>query len=273
MTHVASGFVSEPRAEERSKKMAKRFEVPVLVAAALALPVIVVEQSAASDAVKNVAGALNWLIWLVFLAELVTMLAVVPHRWNWLRRHPVGLGIVVLTPPFLPASLQALRIFRLLRLLPLLRLATLGRRTLSLDGLRYAGLLTLVTALGGGAAFAAAEGGDVSTWDGLWWSVTTMTTVGYGDVVPQTGLGRVIAIGAMLVGIGFIAVLTAAIAGQLLRHGFTEETAIVAQDVEEAETAVLSELRKITQRLTALEEQLGGHPSAQGMRSEQSEGT
>jgi voltage-gated potassium channel len=259
MSHVAPGFVSEARADERSKIMAKRFEVPVLVAAALALPVIVVEQSAASDAVKNVAGTLNWLIWLVFLVELVAMLAVVPHRWDWLRRHPVGLAIVVLTPPFLPASLQALRIFRLLQLLPLLRLATLGRRTFSLDGLRYAALLALLTALGGGAAFAAAEGGDVSTWDGLWWSVTTMTTVGYGDVVPQTDLGRVIAMGAMLVGIAFIAVLTAALAGQLLRHGVTRETAIVTQDVEDAEAAVLTELREITQRLTALEEQFGAH--------------
>ena len=44
------------------------------------------------------------------------MLAVVPDRGRWLRDHPLEVAIVVLTPPFLPASLQAARAFRLLRL-------------------------------------------------------------------------------------------------------------------------------------------------------------
>jgi Ion channel len=51
-----------------------------------------------------------------------------------------------------------------------------------------------------------------STWDGVWWAVTTMTTVGYGDITPRTNYGRVVAIVVMLVGIGFIALLTGALA-------------------------------------------------------------
>ncbi len=63
---------------------------------------------------------LNWGIWLAFVAELVVMLRVVPNKRRWLREHPLEVAIVLVTPPFLPASLEAARIFRLLRLIVLL---------------------------------------------------------------------------------------------------------------------------------------------------------
>lgn len=49
----------------------------------------------------------NWAIWLVFLAELVAMLRVVDNRRQWLRRGPLDIAVVVLTPPFFPVSLQS----------------------------------------------------------------------------------------------------------------------------------------------------------------------
>jgi Ion channel len=54
-------------------------------------------------------------------------------------------------------------------------------------------------------------------WDGMWWAVVTVTTVGYGDLYPETFAGRVIAMGLMLVGIGFISVLTAALATRFIQ--------------------------------------------------------
>jgi voltage-gated potassium channel len=124
-----------------------------------------------------------------------------------------------LTPPFLPASLQAARAFRLLRLIRLLRLAVLARRLLSAEGVRDAAVLALLTVLGGGAAFAAVEKDQhMSAWDGVWWAVTTVTTVGYGDFSPKTDSGRVIAMFVMVVGIGFVALLTAAAAERFIRR-------------------------------------------------------
>jgi voltage-gated potassium channel len=246
--------------DDRSERIAKRFELPVLIAALLVIPVIVIEQSDWGESWKTLAVAVNWLIWLMFFAEFATLLFVVPNKAAWLRRHPLELAIVVLTPPFLPASLQALRVFRLARLLRLMRLAPLARRFFSLEGVRYAAVLALVTALGGGAAFAAAERQDLSTWDGVWWAVSTMTTVGYGDVYPHTDLGRVIAIGLMVVGIGFIAILTAALAQRFLttelREGVDELGDEMVAEVEHAEADVLAELREVMNRLQAVERQL-----------------
>ncbi len=104
----------------------------MLIAALLVIPVIAVKQSDVGEPWRTVAGVLNWAIWIAFAVELVVMLAVVPDRWRWLRSHPLEVVIVLLTPPFLPSSLQALRALRVLRLLRLLRLAQLARRTFSL---------------------------------------------------------------------------------------------------------------------------------------------
>jgi voltage-gated potassium channel len=127
----------------------------------------------------------------------------------------------------------------------------------SLEGVRYAAALAVVTVLAGGAAFSSAEGEGVSTWDGVWWAITTMTTVGYGDLSPETNVGRVVAIVVMLVGIGFIAILTAALAERFVAHEVKEEVAEaeaeIVEQVEETQAALLGELRAITARLHELE--------------------
>jgi voltage-gated potassium channel len=234
--------------EARAERAAARLEWPLLVAALLTIPAIAIEQSSAGEPWNSIATALNWLTWSAFLGELVVMLAVVEDRGRWLRSHPLEVAIVVLTPPFLPASLQAARVFRLLRLLRLARAALLMRRLLSTEGVRDAAVLALVTVLGGGAAYSAVEkahdGNALSAWDGVWWAITTVTTVGYGDSYPRTDSGRVIAIVVMLVGIGFVAILTASAAERFMR----------AQRAERRELeGVERQLDEVLRRLDAIE--------------------
>ncbi|HEY7629373.1 MAG TPA: potassium channel family protein [Thermoleophilaceae bacterium] len=154
----------------------------------------------------NRASVLNWAIWLTF-----------SDRWAWIRTHPLEVVITVLTPPILPAGLQALRVFRLLRVLRLFVGAKIARRLLSTEGVRDAAVLALVTVITGGVAFSAVESDQHYTaWDGVWWAMSTVTTVGYGDEYPTTTPGRLIAVVLMLVGIGFVAILTAAAADRFL---------------------------------------------------------
>jgi voltage-gated potassium channel len=251
-----SGALVEIHAvDERSRRVAERFELPILVAALLVIPVIAIEQSNVGDPWRSIAAVANWAIWIAFAIELAVMLAVVPNRMRWLRDHPLEVVVVVLTPPFLPASLQAARALRLLRLFRLLRVVQLARRVFSLEGLRYVGILAVLTALGGGAAFSAVE--ERSTWDGVWWAVVTMTTVGYGDIDPETVEGRVIAIVVMIVGIGFVALLTAALAERFVASRVEAAEDEVGERIDAAEADVVAELREITERLQRLEQRLG----------------
>jgi voltage-gated potassium channel len=242
--------------DERSRRIAERFEMPMIVAALLVIPVIVIEESPVGEPWDSIAAVLNWLIWLAFLAEAVTMLAVVPDRWRWLREHPIEVVVVVLTPPFLPASLQSIRALRLLRLLRLFPLLRYGRRLFSGEGLRYAALVTLLVVIAGGTAYAALED-EPTAWDGIWWAVTTMTTVGYGDQFPTTTEGRMLAIVVMLVGIGFLTLLIGAAAERFVAPSVEED---IERELGEADEQLLRELRAVRGRLDALEAVLRSRP-------------
>lgn len=223
--------------------MQARFEWPVIVAALLTIPLVLIQESNLADPWPTIGMVLNWATWLVFATEVVVMLCIVPRKRTWLRTHLLDVAIVVLTPPFAPAAWQAGRVYRILRLLRLLRIFSL-RRLLSLDGLKAAALVAVTTVVLGGITVASIETSPEepwSAWDGIWWAVTTVTTVGYGGLEPHTDSGRIIASAIMLVGIGFVALLTAFIADRFI-HG---------QEVKE--DRILAELREIRERLERIE--------------------
>ncbi|HEY8502811.1 MAG TPA: potassium channel family protein, partial [Solirubrobacterales bacterium] len=224
----------------------------MLIAAALTLPTVAITESKPGGTLEDVAIALNWITWLAFLIELVVMLWVVPNRWAWIRRNPLDLVIVFLTPPVLPPGLQGLRALRLLRLLRLMRLAQLSREVFSLEGLRYALLLTLLTVVGGGSIFVAVEKEQhLSAWDGIYWAATTMTTLG-SNIYPTTTGGEIVAVLVLIVGIGFVALLTGSFAQRFL----APEIAEIEEELEEenlsAEALALRELRSVQEQLQAL---------------------
>jgi voltage-gated potassium channel len=162
----------------------------------------------------------------------------------------VGVFIVVSSLPVLPGVLESTRLLRLTRLGRVLRILRLARLVAVLTrggaaarvifrkrGLGYIVAITILVALGVGAVFAIFE--DAPIGDGLWWAIVTMTTVGYGDVFPVTPAGRIAASVLMLLGIGFVAVITASVAAHFVE--------------EEAESERANELDEVTERLDRLE--------------------
>jgi voltage-gated potassium channel len=230
--------------------MESRMTVPLTIATLLVVPVLIPQGSHVGEPLRAIAGVLDWAIWLAFVVELVTMLAVVDDRRRWLAGHPLDVAIVLVTPPFVSAAFQSIRVLRVARLLRLARVAQLGRGVFSLAGLRYASLLAVLTVIAGGEAFAETE--NVSVPDGLYWAATTMTTVGYGDISPTTDTGRAIAIVVMVVGIGFLTTVIGAIAERCLTSTHRREVAV---DNEE----LLRELRALNRRLDALESRIETH--------------
>ena len=202
---------------------------PVVLGATLALiPVLILEADTTSDTWREVATVANWIIWAIFAAELAAVLIFAPRKWAALRAHWLDVAIVVLTIPLLSKALAWQRLARLLRLARFVvivaRALQAERRLTSGDSLRVAAILTVTAIVVAGAAESAVSAGEFPRlWDGVWWAVVTVTTVGYGDLYPKTVQGRLIGMVLMFVGIGFLSLLTAAVASRFVKQDRGEE--------------------------------------------------
>ncbi len=240
--------------QEALNRFEHAVELPLLVLALAMLPLLVLPLVLdLSDPLEDALVAAEWFIWAAFAFEYVVRLVLTPDRWRFVRTQWPDLLIIVL--PFL-RPLRVVRSARALRLLRLARLvAFLGEarqeasRLLVRHQLQYVLLVTLVVVLGSAALVRSveegAEGPIDSFGDAVWWAITTVTTVGYGDTFPVTAAGRGIAAFLMVAGIAFFGVLTANVAAFFLER----------QGVEKDPT--LERLDEILRRLEALERQLG----------------
>jgi voltage-gated potassium channel len=253
---ASSGFY----VEEPNGRIVHRGEPVMLVLALLVVPAIVLEETA-SATLRAVAFGLNVAIWIGFAAELAFVLSVSRNRLRTLRTHWLDALIVVVSFPVTPALLQGARALRLLRLLRFVRLALFAGRAVVTaralfrpSGVRYIAALVVVFVVLAGAAVAwvdaNTEGVD-SIWDGLWWALATVTTVGYGDVVPETAGGRALAAVVMVVGITFFSILTAAIAATFVKQ-------------DEKPDELRAQLGEIAARLDRIERAVGAGGSDVG---------
>lgn len=121
-------------------------------------------------------------------------------------------------------------------------LARFGRRPIR-NMLLYLVVVVVVSA----AVYALAEGAEIRYVDGLWWSIVTLTTVGYGDIAPDTVGMRVVAVWVMASGLVAVAAITGIIAARMsvaaLRHadetpGIDDDFSALAADLTDAAVRV-----------------------------------
>ncbi len=238
--------------EERTDRWERRAELPLTVAAVLFLaayawPILVPDLAAPWPRVSN---AVTWAAWALFAVDYLARLALSRDRRDFVLHNLLDLAIV---------ALPLLRPLRLLRLITLLKVlnrraggSLRGRVAVYVGGL--SAVVLLVASLAILDAERGREGANIETFGGaLWWSVTTVTTVGYGDRFPVTGTGRMIAVALMMAGIALIGVVTATLASWIIdRVQEVEEASQTAtrQDVAELSRQV-AELRGALERVSA----------------------
>jgi len=174
---------------------------------AYSYPAFVVEINPSSQSILD---GIQWVSWIAFAADLFFGIYKASNKMQFLKKHPLEILAVIL--PFL----------RPLRLLRFISFGTLVFEKVNLGKSIAITFKVIVTALFltylAGIEITMAERGEPgatiqSIGDGFWWAITTLTTVGYGDIYPTTTEGRFIAVGLMVSGIcvlGFISATVAA---------------------------------------------------------------
>lgn len=202
-----------------SGRVKHRFEWVVAAAAVALIPVLVVQSDVHKHGWHEAADVANWVIWLVFVVELALIAVVAPRKHHLLRGHWFEIGVIVLTFPLFGAIVGSLRSVRVLRLgIVAGEALEEEHESTSTAAFRFVGSLTLFIVVLAAAVEVVVDKRDFpSLWDAIWWAVVTATTVGYGDFYPHTVGGKIVAIGLMLFGIGFLSVLTATIASRFVK--------------------------------------------------------
>jgi voltage-gated potassium channel len=174
----------------------------------------------------------EWAFTGLFTAEYALRLWSAPRRWRYARSFLGVVDLVAILPTYLAVFLpgaQALLTIRGLRLLRVFRILKLGEYVSEASSLVRAlrqsrrkitvfltTVLTLVVVLGSLMYLVeGAEAGFTSIPRSVYWAIVTLTTVGYGDIAPRTGLGQMIAAFVMILGYGIIAVPTGIVTVEL----------------------------------------------------------
>ena len=216
-------------------RMERLTELPLLLLSFIMIPLllgpILWDLSATEDVVFS---TLDVFIWALFAADLVIKLAVAPDKLRFVKRN--WLEVLVVAVPFIrPLRLVRLFVFGT-------RAFVRSRRLVNVDFLLVYAIGMVAIAATIVTTVEAGHDTIESFPDALWWSMVTVTTVGYGDMTPVTPTGRAVAVFLMIGGIGLFGGLTANLASAIMK---TEDT------VEANVDLLLEEVR-------ALRSQVGG---------------
>ena len=193
----------------------------------------------------HIVWAVDWAIWGLFVVDYVVRLCLADNRWHWFLRHLLDFAIVTLP------LLRPLRLLRLLVLIEVLQKAIGDAFRGRIVAYTVSGVVLLIYT----ASLAVFDkerylhGATINSFGkAVWWSITTVTTVGYGDVYPVTNTGRVIAVLLMIGGISLVGVVTAALASWIIER--------VAEEESVMQTATVAHIEELRNEIRALGKEL-----------------
>jgi voltage-gated potassium channel len=201
--------------------------------------------------VQTLLGYIDLFVCTIFMTDFFVNLHRAPSkaaflRWGWID--------FISSIPFI-SSLRIGRLARIARIMRVLRafrsVTTLmryifrTRQTNSLAAVATISFLLLVFGAVGVVQFETAEDSNIKgAGDALWWAITTMTTVGYGDRFPTTVEGRLVAVILMVAGVGLFGVFTGYVASLFVESETKEE--------KSTESQILKEIHALQQQVSQL---------------------
>jgi voltage-gated potassium channel len=204
--------------DDRVTRWERRSEVPMLLLAvaflvAYAWPVI--DPDLGHD-LQTVLRALSWTVWGAFAIDFAFRLYLSENRTAYALRNWYDV-LLILVPVF-----RTLRLLRLFSVVRMLNRSAYGFSLASRTSV-YVGCAAVLTVFLSAVTVLDVERGapdaNITEFgDALWWSMVTAVTVGYGDYYPVTLEGRLVATLLMIMGIGLMGVVTAAVASWFLKN-------------------------------------------------------
>jgi len=167
-----------------------------------------------SDSTNHYLSLVQWVCWFAFALDLIYGILKAESKKEYLKRHPLELASVLL--PFL----RPLRLMRVISFGSLaLQKVAIGRQfAITVKVGISAVFISYIAAIQITISERTVEGSNIKNFsDGLWWAVTTVTTVGYGDRYPTTTEGRFLAVLLMITGISLVGVITASVAAWFVK--------------------------------------------------------
>ncbi len=215
----------------------KLFDLVLIVA--IAMSVLVVMLDSVRSFREEYSSFFNWAEWfftLLFTVEYVLRLYCVDRPWRYARSFFGIIDLLAVLPTyfsfFMPETMyiMVIRVLRILRIFRIMKLgAYLGEADILMRSLAASrkkievflfAVMMLVIIFGSIMYLVEGEeNGFTSIPRSVYWAIVTLTTVGYGDIAPQTAAGQAIAAIIMVCGYGIIAVPTGIVSAEMVRSG------------------------------------------------------
>lgn len=202
---------------------------------------------------------LNVIVWGFFIVQAITSVSLVKDKKKYLSSNWMLFIIIIGGSALLWDYGPLVEILQTLRPLLILYLLIpwLGSAYRSLSDNRL--FTTLITAILimflAGIFIAGLDPAIKSPWDGLWWAWVTMSTVGYGDVVPVSGVGRFFAAFLILMGLGLFSIITANFSAIFIQREVKQEMEEVKQENVEIKL-ILKNIQAVRQEEETIERML-----------------